>query len=471
MIEYLTGSFLLRASLFVACSVLVATALTTSIEAKSEDPRASHFSLKNGMDVVVIPDNRAPVVTHMVWYRVGAADEPIGTSGIAHFLEHLMFKGTEEVPPGEFSKIVAANGGEDNAFTSQDVTAYFQRVAKDRLGLVMKMEADRMANLRLNKKDVVTERDVVLEERRSRVENEPSSILSEQMMAALYQSHPYGIPIIGWKHEIEDLDRKDALAFYERFYAPENAILVVAGDVTVAKVQKLAAETYGKVKQAKKAQLRDRPKEPKHRAARRLRLEDPRAGQATVQRLYVCPSYATAKPGEAEALDIMMKIAGSGSTSRLYKKLVVEKKMAAGAGGWFSGSGLDSGRIGVYAVAGNGADIATVEKEIDAVIAEIIAKGVTQVELDRARNSMIAEFVYGSDSQSRLARRYGWGMATGRSLEDIEAWPERLKKVTVDDVKKVAEQYFDTKQSVTGVLLPTKKQPDKAPHANGKQKS
>lgn len=471
MIENLTGPFLQRASLFLTCLVLVAIAMTTPLDAKSEDTRAAHFALDNGMDVVVIPDHRAPVVTHMVWYRVGAADEQPGTSGIAHFLEHLMFKGTEEVPPGEFSKIVAANGGEDNAFTTQDVTAYFQRVAKDRLGLLMKIEADRMANLRLNEKDVVTERDVVLEERRSRVENEPSSILNEQMMAALYQSHPYGIPIIGWQHEIEKLDREDALEFYQRHYAPENAILVVAGDVTVGEVKKLAANTYGKVGRAEKTRARERPQEPRHRAGRRLRLEDPRAGQATVQRFYVCPSYTTAKPGEAEALDLLMKIAGSGSTSRLYKKLVVEKKMAAGAGGWFASSGLDSGRIAVYGVAGGDVDIATVEAEIDAVIADILANGVTQKELDRAREAMIADFLYGSDSQSQLARRYGWGMATGRSIEDIEDWPERLKKVTVDDVKKVAAKYFDVEQSVTGVLLPTKKGPDKARHANGKQKS
>jgi zinc protease len=335
----------------------------------------------------------------------------------------------------------------------------------------MKMEADRMANLRLNEKDVVTERDVVLEERRSRVENEPSSILNEQMMAALYQSHPYGIPIIGWKHEIEKLNRGDALEFYQRFYAPNNAILVVAGDVEVDEVKKLASETYGKVKAVDDAEARQRPKEPRHQASRRLRLEDPRAGQATVQRFYVCPSYTSAQPGEAEALDLLMKIAGSGSTSRLYKKLVVEKKMAAGAGGWYASSGLDSGRIAVYGVAGGDTDIAAVEAEIDAVIANIVANGVTQKELDRAREAMIADFVYGSDSQSRLARRYGWGMATGRSIQDIEEWPDRLKKVTVDDVKKVAAKYFDAKQSVTGVLLPTKKGPDKAGHANGKQKS
>ncbi len=202
--------------------------------------------LANGMQVVVIPDRRAPVITQMVWYKVGAADEPQGKSGIAHFLEHLMFKGTEKIAPGEFSKLIARNGGEDNAFTTHDATAYFQRVAADRLALVMGMEADRMVNLRLSEEDVTTERKVILEERRSRVDNDPSSILSEEMGAALYLAHHYGIPVIGWEHEMKSLSREDAIAFYKQFYAPNNAILVVAGDVEPQAVIKLAQDTFGK---------------------------------------------------------------------------------------------------------------------------------------------------------------------------------------------------------------------------------
>ncbi|MDA7947334.1 MAG: insulinase family protein [Hyphomicrobiaceae bacterium] len=416
--------------------------------------KVSHFKLKNGLEVVVIPDHRAPVVTHMVWYRVGAADEPPGVSGIAHFLEHLMFKGTDKIAPGEFSKIIARNGGEDNAFTGHDATAYFQRVAKDRLPLVMEMEADRMVNLKLLEKDVATERKVILEERRSRVENDPSNILGEQMHAALYQSHPYGIPILGWEHEMRALDRKKALDFYERYYAPNNAILIVAGDVTGDEVKKLAEQTYGKIKPSNDRVRDARPIEPKHRAPIRVNLEDPRAGRATVQRMYLAPSYSVAEPGEAEALDLMVKVLASGSTSRLYKNLVVDRKIAASAGGWFSGTGLDSGRLGVYAVASDGADIADVEKAVDEVIADFIENGATQKELDRARNSYIASHVYGGDSQSRLARRYGWGLVNGRTIADIEAWPERLKKVTVEDLQHVAKKYFDKSQSVTGVLRP-----------------
>ena len=446
-----------RAGLRVFCAMAMAMTLTLPIDAARAASNVSHFKLKNGMEVVVIPDHRAPVVTHMVWYRIGAADDRRGVSGIAHFLEHLMFKGTEKIAPGEFSKIVARNGGEDNAFTGHDATSYFQRVAKDRLALVMEMEADRMVNLRLLEKDVVTERKVILEERLGRVENDPSNILGEQMNAALYQSHPYGIPIIGWEHEIRTLDRKAAIEFYQRYYAPNNAILVVAGDVSADEVKKLARKTYGKLKPRHDRVRAARPKEPPHRAPIRINLEDPRAGRVTLRRYYLAPSYNSAEPGEAEALDLMMKIVTSGTTSRLYKRLVVEQKKAASAGGWFSGSGLDSGRLGVYAVASDGVAIEDVERALDAVLADFVKNGATQKELDRARNSYIASHIYGGDNQTSLARRYGWGLVNGRTIADIEAWPERLEKVTLEDVQRVAKKYFNPAQSVTGILRPSTK--------------
>jgi len=452
----------LRAAMVMACGVFAVGGLAVASGHAAAGPKAQHFSLANGLEVVVIPDRRAPVVTHMVWYRVGSADETPGSSGIAHFLEHLMFKGTDKIPPGAFSKIVAANGGQDNAFTTQDATAYFQRVSKENLGLVMEMEADRMANLRLDEKSVLTERDVILEERRSRVENDPSSVLNEQMMAALYQSHPYGIPVIGWRQEMAELDRKDALGFYSRYYAPNNAILVVAGDVTLDEVKALAEKTYGKVAKNGKIVTRQRPKEPPHRAGVWVKLEDARAGKATVQRLYLAPSYSSARPNEAEALDLLMKIAASGTTSRLYKGLVVEQKKASSATGWYSGSGLDSGRLGLVAVAADSTPIENVADVMDALIADIRENGVTQKELDRARDAYLADYIYGSDSQTQLAQRYGWGLATGQSVEDIEAWPERIGKVTLADVNRVARTYLDIDQSVTGYLLPEVKRATKA---------
>jgi len=445
----------LRVGLVTAImSLSMSVAAVAAQKAPSEHVR--EFTLANGLDVVVIPDHRAPVVTQMVWYKAGAADEPPGTSGIAHFLEHLMFKGTDKIPTGQFSKIIAKNGGEDNAFTNHDVTAYFQRVAKDRLPTVMEMEADRMANLRLTPEDVKTERNVILEERRSRVDNDPGSILQEQMMAALYRNHPYGIPIIGWEHEMEGLTREDAFAFYHRFYAPENAILVVAGDVEPDEVRALAEKTFGKIARHGEAIERVRPQEPEHDAAVTVTLEDARAGRTTVQRYYIVPSYASAEPGEAEALDLLMRIAAHGAVSRIYKRLVREQKVAASAGGWYTDSGLDSGRLGFYAIAGASDAAEDLEKAIDGVIAELREKGVTQDELNRARASQVAEFVYNSDSISRMARQYGWRLAAGMSVEDVEEWPDRLKQVTVDDIRAVARKYLVENNSVTGILTPVR---------------
>lgn len=440
------------ATLLMALPMLITK---TDAFAAATGPRASEFKLANGMQVVVIPDHRAPVVTHMVWYRVGAADETAGVSGIAHFLEHLMFKSTEKIPVGEFSKIVGRLGGQDNAFTGHDATSYFQRISKDRLKTMMEMEADRMVNLRLDEKEVLTERDVILEERRSRIENNPSAILDEQMNAALYLNHRYGVPVIGWYHEIANLSRENALTFYKRYYAPNNAILVVSGDVTADEVKTLAEETYGKIPANPDVKpARVRASDPPQIVPRRLELKDARAGNFSFHRTYIAPSYVTAKPGEAEALDVMMKIAGSGSTSRLYKKLVVEEKAAASAAGDFAGYGLDSGNISVYAVAASGVPLAKVEALTDEVFADIVKNGVTQEELDRAKKSYIADFIYESDNQATLARRYGWALSVGRTVADVESWPERIARVTREDVQKVAAQYLDIRGSVTGYLIP-----------------
>ena len=436
-------------------------------------PRTSEFKLSNGMDVVVIPDHRAPVVTHMVWYKVGAADEPKGVSGIAHFLEHLMFKSTDKIPLGEFSKIVARLGGQDNAFTGHDVTSYFQRISKERLETVMDMEADRMVNLRLTEKEVLTERDVILEERRSRIENNPAAIMDEQMNAALYYSHPYGIPVIGWEHEMAKLSPQDALTFYKHFYAPNNAILVVAGDVTAEEVKTLAEKTYGKIPtNPSVGTTRFRPQDPPPRAARRVNYSDPRAGNASFHRDYVVPSYTTAKPGEAEALDLLMKIVGDGATSRIYKQVVVEEKIASSAGGAYSGSGLDYGTISLYAVSADGADmLPKIEASIDKVIADVRDNGVTEAELNRARSSYIADYIYENDDQASLARRYGWGLALGRTVAQIEGWPDALGKVTVADIKRVAGEYLDLKRSVSGYLTPSPEGNERAEQPAHKNRS
>jgi zinc protease len=430
----------------------MSTGLSTA-EAEGS-PRASLTTLPNGMQVVVISDHRAPVVQHMVWYRVGSSDEQRGKSGIAHFLEHLMFKGTEKIGPGQFSRIVATNGGQDNAFTGNDSTAFFESVAKDRLPLVMSMEADRMVNLRLDPHEVATERDVILEERRSRVDNDPNAQLNEQMQAMLFENHPYHTPVIGWFHEMQTLTREDALAYYKRYYAPNNAILVVAGDVESNDVVKLAEDTYGKIPANPDALRNPRPTEPPEVAARRVQMQDARAGTFSLARLYIAPCYSKAAPREAEALDLLMKILANGSTSRLYRSLVIDQRLASSTEGYYSGESLDYGRIAFSATAADGISLTDVESAIDKVIVDAIANGVTQKELDRARNSYIADYVYESDSIGNLARRYGWGLVNGQSIADIEDWPNRLKQVTLDDIKAVAVKYLQSKASVTGWMSP-----------------
>jgi zinc protease len=389
----------------------------------------------------------------MVWYRVGAADETPGKSGLAHFLEHLMFKGTEKNPQGLFSQVVATIGGQENAFTSSDYTGYFQRSTREQLKTLMEFESDRMTGLVLTDDVVKPERDVVLEEYNMRVANNPGARLDEQMEAALYLNHPYGRPVIGWHHEIEQLNRDEALAFYRRFYTPNNAILIVAGDVTADEVKTMAEETYGKVKRVTEIAPRVRPREPEQDAPRTVTLADPRVNQPSVQRYYLAPSYTTAKPGEAEALDVLAHILGRGSNSRLYNSLVLDKGIAVNASAGYQGSALDYSRLNVSGSPKPGTTLAQIEEAIDAVIAEISDKGVTADELDRSKNRLIADAVYAQDSQSTLARWYGAALTTGGTVEQVQSWSDRIRAVDAAAVQAAAKQWLDKRRSVTGYLI------------------
>ncbi|WP_425348941.1 M16 family metallopeptidase [Methylocapsa aurea] len=421
--------------------------------ARPAGPAITQAKLANGLDIVVIPDHRAPVVTHMVWYRNGSADDPLGKSGIAHFLEHLMFKGTKANPQGKFSEIVADFGGQENAFTSNDYTAYFQRVAKEHLGVCMEYEADRMKNLVLTDEVVAPERDVVLEERRMRTDSDPSDQLNEAVQAALYTHHPYGKPIIGWSHEIEDLGRDDALAYYDRFYTPENAILVVAGDVEPQEVIDLAQKIYGPIPARGVPPKRTRPREPQPRAHRLVTLADEKVEQPSLQSVFLAPSYRTAAPGEAEALEVLAHLLGGGQTSLLFKTLVMDDKLAVAAGAHYQGTAVDDTRFYVFAVPAPGVGLDRLEAAIDAVIARVAANGVDEADFLRAKTRLVAEAIYAQDNQATLARWYGAALATGMKLEDVAHWPERIEAVSAEDVRKAA-RWLDKKRSVTGFLLP-----------------
>ncbi|MCG5234769.1 M16 family metallopeptidase [Xanthobacter oligotrophicus] len=450
-------------------AILAATAATAAPRiADAAGPEVTQFQLDNGLQVMVIPDHRTPVVTHMVWYKVGSADEQAGKSGIAHFLEHLMFKGTDAHPQGQFSAEVARLGGQENAFTSQDYTAYFQRVAKEHLEKVMGFEADRMTGLKLSDEVVLPERDVVLEERRMRTDNDPGARLSEVLQATTYVNHPYQHPIIGWEHEIKGLNREDALAFYRRYYAPNNALLVVAGDVDPDTVRTLAEKTYGKVARAD-TPPRNRPQEPEPQAHRRVALSDPRVAQPSLQRSYLVPSSRTAQPGEAEALEVLGQILGGGQTSRLYRALVAEKGIAAGSGSWYQSTAYDATRFVTYASPRPGVSLEDLEAAVDGVIAELQEKGVDDLELARAKTRLTADTIYSQDNQATLARIYGASWATGMSADDVRAWPDRIKAVTAEQVKDVARRYLITDRAVTGYLKQSEPKKEAAPKSEIKK--
>jgi len=410
------------------------------------------FTLDNGLQVVVISNHRAPIVTHMVWYKVGAADETPGKSGIAHFLEHLMFKGTETLAPGEFSKIVAANGGRENAFTSQDYTGYFQNVAVDRLETVMRLESDRMANLILSDEVVVPERDVVREERRARTDNDPDSILSEQAQAALYQNHPYGKPIIGWENELMGLTTEDAIEFYRRHYAPNNAVLIVAGDVTLDQVRPLAEKYYGPIPR-REIPPRVRPQEPEHKAPVRVDLRDPRVRQPSWSRTYLAPSYNSAGGEHAYALQVLAQVLGGGATSRLHRALVVEQKIAAAADASYDSLNLDDTTFSFYGTPRPGLDVGVIETAIDEQIAKLLADGVTAEEVERAKQRLQRAAIFARDSLATGARIIGMALTSGRTIDDVESWPERIGAVTVEEVNAAARAVLRENNSVTAVLL------------------
>lgn len=440
-----------RIFLAMAAIVMLATGPGAQDQSAAE---ATHFTLENGLELVVIPDRRAPVVTHMIWYRVGAADDPAGQSGVAHFLEHLMFKGTDKYPAGALDRMVSELGGDTNAFTNADVTAYFQTIPPDALDEMMDIEADRMRNLVLPPDVIDAERDVVLDERRQRIEARPQSILAEEMNATIFQNHPYRIPVIGWEHEIADLSREDALDFYDRYYAPNNALVVVAGDVEPKAVRDLAEETYGQVAGGPDLPERRRPAEPPQDTSRTVTYADDRVTLPSFSRNWVVPSYRTAPAGEAEALDLLSAVLSDGIRSRLYQKLVVETGMAASAGASYSGSSYDYGTFALFGTPRPGTGLEALEQAIYAEIDDIIANGITEAELERVKRRYIRSTIFARDDQGNMAQTYGVWLTTGRTIEDVAAWPDRIGAVTAQDVQAVAEKYLRPEIAVTGYLLP-----------------
>ena len=433
---------------------LISSLFAFSIATSAFAQDVTTYNLDNGMDVVVIEDHRAPVVVHMLWYRVGSADEPVGASGVAHFLEHLLFKATDKLESGEFSATVAANGGSDNAFTSHDYTAYFQRVAADRLPLMMEMESNRMNNLRITEAEIATERNVVLEERNQRTENSPGALAREQFVAAQYQNHRYGVPIIGWKHEMEDLSLQDALDFYDLYYSPNNAILIVAGDVQPDDVLALAEQYYGVIPAEENLPERIRPEEPPQRAERRITYTDPRVSQPYLTRSYLAPERDSGAQKEAAALVYLADLlGGSPFTSALGQALQFDSQTAIYTNAGYGGMSLDDTTFGLSIVPAAGVSLSEAEAAMDQAIADFMAAEIDQDRIESIRSQFRASEIYARDDVNGIANRYGRALTQGLTVADVQAWPQILQVVTAEDIKAAAQNMFDRNQSVTGWVV------------------
>jgi len=432
-----------------------ALVLGTTFSAMAEMPEdVTHFTLPNGLEAVVIQDDRAPVVVQMVWYKIGAADEVPGKSGIAHYLEHLMFKGTDKLEAGELSKTVTANGGSDNAFTSWDYTAYFQRIASDRLPLVMGMEADRMANLKISDDDWQAERQVVLSERAQRIDSDPSALFNEEMNAIVYDNHPYGRPIIGWKNEITDLTREDAIDWYDTHYSPNEAILVIAGDVTPEEARRLAEENYGPIPAKGEAEPRVRPQEQIKLTDRRINMSDPRVAQPRMTRSMLAPERNAGDQEKAAALTVLADLlGGSTQTSVLGRDLVLGGK-ALWVSASYDGLSLDPTEFTLQLIPPQGTEPAKAEAALDAALDKFLTDGVDAADLDRVKTRIQAAQVYAKDSAHARAYDYGQGLATGLTVEDVNDWPDILSAVTADDVMAAAREVLTEGGAVTGWLTP-----------------
>ena len=412
------------------------------------------FTLDNGMEVVVLPNHRAPVVLHMVWYKAGAADEPKGKSGVAHLLEHLMFKGTAKHPDGAFSRILARHGGQENAFTSSDYTGYYQKVAADRLAMVMELEADRMTNLVLDAADVATERDVVLEERNQRIENNPGARLRVEAQKKLFpQDHPYGRPIIGWRSELANLTREDALAFYRAHYAPDNAILVVAGDVEVADVKRLAEKFYAPIP-ARGLGKRESLVTQAPVAGGETVLRDARVQQASWSESIIQPSLTNGDVKRVTALEVLDELLGGGGTARLYRALVIEQPLAVSVGAYYDQGSRGDGRFAFYASPRPGVSLDQVSDAVRAEIQRLLDQGLEDGELARIKRRMLADAVFSRDALKTGAWAIGSALAAGHSIEDVEAWPERIAAVTEQDVLDALKAVLEEPRRITTKLLP-----------------
>lgn len=435
-------------------ALMLATASVTATQAHAAVYGAEAFMLDNGLQVVVIPNHRAPVVTHMIFYRIGSADETLGKSGIAHFLEHLMFKGTPRFPGTALTELVARNGGNQNAFTSYDLTGYYENIAVDRLPLMMDMEADRMRNLALTNNDVETEREVIIEERRMRTDNVPASQLGERVDAALWMTNHYAIPTIGWEAEMHALTRDDAFDVYKANYAPHNAILVVSGDITMAQLKPLAEKYYGAIPKSGVYKPRVRPTFLQPRAETRVVMRHERVGQPQWSRQIIAPSYNVGDRADVHALEVFAEMIGGGSTAKLYRRLVIDQQVAAGFGAGYSADAISYGTFYLSLTPSPGVKVEQAEAAFTTAMDALLKDGITDADVAQTKQRMAARLAFAKDQPFSAAQAVGQSLAVGETLNDIENWPDEIGKVTADQVRSAARKLFTQYSWATGILLP-----------------
>jgi zinc protease len=409
--------------------------------------------LDNGMHVVLIPNHKVPVVSHMVWYKVGAQDEVEGETGLAHLLEHLMFKATDTLASGEFSSRVAKAGGEDNAFTHYDYTGYFQNISKDKLEMVMEMEASRMQNLQLNEKELEIEKLVVLEERRTRTDNNPLALLAEKMNSDLFTSHSYARPIIGWQEDIKNLTLQDTQDFYTKYYSPNNAILIVVGDIDRNALESLAIKYYGTIP-AKPLEKRSVIRTIEAKEPLNITYHDARVTQPHWLRFYVAPQQTNAECTECYALTLLSYLLGETRTSKLYESLVVEQKIASRISTYYNDLVLGPASFSISAIPSQNVSPERLEKAIDKELNDVITTPFSDEQLERAKNSLDAQIIYSQESFATLGQIFGNVYSLGLDGAYVTNWQHKIRAVTKEDIQKAASSLLQKNHSITGILLP-----------------
>ncbi|MBI5775809.1 MAG: insulinase family protein [Nitrospirae bacterium] len=406
--------------------------------------------LANGMKVLLVESPKAPVVTVQIWYKVGSRNEVMGRAGLSHMLEHMMFKGTPKYPKGSFSRLIKKNGGNDNAFTSQDFTAYFENLAADKVELALELEADRLRGLLLDDKEFQLEREVVKEERRLRSEDDPQSYLAEALFAQAFQMHPYHWPIIGWFPDLNAMTRVDLKRHYDTYYVPNNATLIVVGDIKAAKLLPVIKRFFEPIpKRPLPPQLVTA--EPEQKGERRIVVK--RDAQLPFVMIgYRTPNYSS---DDAYALTLLESILSHGKSSRLYRSLVYEQKLALAVGAEYSLLQTDPDLLYCFAVVAPGQKTEQVERGVYAEIQKLQQEAPSEQELQRAKNQVEAAYIFGQDSNFRQAMLFGQAETTGAGWRQVEEFVKKLRDVKADDVTRVAQKYLVEDGRTVGILIPT----------------